>query len=632
MIDKSKNEEPMRLFEEFPPVSTKEWEELIVADLKGADYERKLHWKTIEGFDVKPYYRSEDLEKINYLNVFPGDFPFVRSGRKKENNWFIRQDILVDDIKQANKKALDILMKGIDSLGWLLDPEKEPDIDEIEQLMENIYAQMVQVNFVCGRQAHKVLNIYLELVKKYNRDLEKIHGSVDFDPIGNLIATGAFYLSEKNDFEACAKIIKASSHVPHFRTLAVNAHLFKNAGSSIVEELAFGMAYGNEYLQRVTEQGISIDDVAPNLKFHFGVGSNYFMEIAKIRAARLLWAKIVNAYGPSDAEFTRTHIHSITSDWNKTLYDPYVNMLRATTEAMSAVIGGTNSLTIRPFDVIFRTPSEFSERIARNQQLLLKEESYLDKIVDPAAGSYYIESLTDSIAEQAWKIFLEIMDLGGFVAAFKKGFVQKKIKKTASDRDFAIANRREILVGTNQYPNFSEYLDKSSNWQSQEPLNIPVANQEAEPLRAYRGAQQIEKLRIATDKYALSARRPAAFMLTYGNLAMRRARSQFSGNFFGCAGYTIIDNNGFKTVDEGVDAALKSQAEIIVICAADEDYPAIAPEILEKTGGKAIVVIAGYPKDSVEELKNKGLKHFIHIKSNLLETLGEFQKLMGIIA
>jgi methylmalonyl-CoA mutase len=485
-------------------------------------------------------------------------------------------------------------MKGIDSLGWVLDEEKEPTIDEIEQLMENIYAQIVQVNFVCGKQAPKVLDIYLALVKKYNRDLDKIHGSVDFDPVGRLISTGSFYQTEEADFDACAKIINASSHVPHFRTLAVNAFMFKNAGSSIVEELAFGLAYGNEYLQRVTEKSISIDDVAPNLKFHFGVGSTYFMEIAKIRAARLLWAKIVNAYGPSDAEYTRTHIHSITSDWNKTLYDPYVNMLRTTTEAMSAIIGGTNSLTVRPFDAIFREPSDFSERIARNQQLLLKEESYLDKIVDPAAGSYYIETLTDSIAEQAWKLFLEVMEMGGFVAAFKKGFVQEKIKKTANQRDIAIANRREILIGTNQYPNFTEYLDKPVDQSVLEPKDNTTANAVAEPLKAYRGAQQLEKLRAATDKYALSSKRPAAFMLTYGSLAMRRARSQFSGNFFSCAGYTIIDNNGFKTVDEGVETALKSKAEIVVICAADEDYPVIAPEIREKIGEKAIVVVAGW--------------------------------------
>jgi methylmalonyl-CoA mutase len=630
MVDEKSNTEQQKLFEEFPPVSTREWEDMIMRDLKGADYERKLVWKTIEGFDVRPYYRKEDLEKINYLKVYPGDFPFVRSGRKNENNWFTRQDIKVDNIREANKKALDILMKGVDSLGWILDEDQSPQVDEIEQLMENIYAQMVEVNFVCGRQASEVLNIYLELVKKYNRDLQKIHGSVDFDPIGRLVKTGNFYQDEVADFDACASIIEASKHVPHFRTLAVKGHLFRNAGSSIVEELALAMAYGNEYLSRLTEKGLSVDDIAPNIKFHFGVGSNYFMEIAKIRATRLLWAKIVNAYGPSDAELTRTHIHSITNDWNKTLYDPYVNMLRTTTEAMSAIIGGTNSLTVQPFDAVFREPSVFSERIARNQQLVLREESYLDKIVDPAAGSYYIETLTDSIAEQAWKYFLEIDEAGGFVAAFIKGDIQNKINQTAQKRQTAIANRKEILVGTNQYPNSSELLDESVKDDVMEPDYSPSDDSLAEPLKTCRGAQPFEKLRAATDKHARNARRPHVFMFTYGNLAMRRARAQFSGNFFACAGYQITDNNGFKSVDEGVEAALAAKADIVVVCAADDDYPAIAPEIREKIGDNAIVVIAGYPKDSIEALRQKGLHHFIHIKSNVLETLNEFQRLLGI--
>ncbi len=630
MDDFKKQEEQKKLFENFPPVSTEQWEAVINKDLKGADYEHKLVWHTPEGFRVNPYYRKKDLEKLGYLDVFPGDFPFVRSGRKKENNWFVRQNIAVKDIKEANKKALDILMKGVDSLGFVLDQNHEYSTDDIEQLMENIYAQIVEVNFTCGKQAPNILNIYLELIKKYNRDLQKIHGAVNFDPINNLIVGGNFYISEKQDFEDCAGIIEDSKHIPHFRTLSVNATHFKNSGSNIVQELAFAMAYGNEYLSRLTEKGISIDDIAPNIKFHFAVGSSYFMEIAKVRAARFLWAKVVNAYGPSNAEITRTHIHSVTADWNKTLYDPYVNMLRSTTESMSAIIGGTNSLTVKPFNAIYQQPTEFSERIARNQQLLLKEESYLDKIVDPGAGSYYIENLTDTLIEEAWKLFLEIDDQGGFIEAFKKGIIQKQIKENAEGRNIAIASRKKVLVGSNQYPNYTEHLDESIRDIVMEPADYSMENAIVETLKPYRGAQPFEQMRAKTDTFSRKNKRPAAFMLTYGSLSMRRARSQFSGNFFACAGYEIIDNNGFKTVDDGVKAALESKAEIVVVCATDDDYPVIAPDILEKMGEKAIVVIAGYPKDTIDELKKKGLKHFIHVKSNVLETLTNFQKMLGI--
>lgn len=630
MDDLSLSKKQVELFSEFPPVSTEAWEKVIEKDLKGADYERRLIWKTIEGFDLKPYYRKEHLKNLEYLQVFPGDFPFVRSGRKKENNWFIRQNILVEDIKDANKKALNILMKGIDSLGFDLDPSVKYSIEEIEKLMGNIYAQIVEVNFVCGKQAPEIFRIYLELVKKYNRDLQKIHGSVDYDPIGNLIIGGNFYDSEEKDFEVCRKLIEDSRHAPHYRTLAVSAYHFKNSGSNIVEELAFAMAYGNEYLSRLTAKGLSVDSIAPNIKFHFGTGSGYFLEIAKIRAARLLWAKIVNAYGPSEAEVTRTHIHALTTDWNKTLYDPYVNMLRTTTEAMSAIIGGANSLTVRPFNASFETPGEFAERIARNQQLLLREESHFDKIVDPAAGSYYIENITDALVGEAWKLFLELDEMGGFVAAFKKGFIQGKIGQTAQKRDMAIATRKEVLVGTNQYPNFDERLRKGIDKEVMNPADCTMENNIAETLKPYRGAQAFERLRAKTDIYAREHKRPAAFMFTYGNLAMRRARSQFSSNFFACAGFDVIDNNGFSDIDQGIREALDKKAEIVVICAADDDYPEIAPQILEKIDGKAIVVVAGYPKNAVDELKNRGLKHFIHIKSNVLETLQEFQKLLDI--
>lgn len=630
MDDIKKQEAQQKLFEDFPPVSTESWEAVINKDLKGADYERKLVWRTPEGFKAKPYYRKEDLEKLGYLDMFPGDFPFVRSGRKKENNWFVRQNIAVNNIKEANKKALDILMKGADSLGFVLNQNHKNTIADIEQLMENIYAQVVEVNFICGKQAPNILKVYLELIKKYNRDLQKIHGSVNFDPISNLIIGGNFYQSEEQDFEDCADIIKASTHIPHFRTLAVDATHFKNSGSNIVQELAYAMAYGNEYLSRLTDKGISIDDIAPNIKFHFAVGSSYFMEIAKVRAARFLWAKVVNSYGPSSAEITRTNIHSVTSDWNKTLYDPYVNMLRTTTESMSAIIGGTNSLTVKPFNSIFEDSTIFSERIARNQQLLLKEESYLDKIVDPASGSYYIENLTDSLIEEAWKLFLELDEQGGFIEAFKKGIIQKQIKENAEARNKSIASRKQVFVGSNQYPNYAEYLDKNIRDIVMDPTDCTMENAVVETLKPYRGAQPFEKMRAKTDAFSRENKRPAAFMLTYGNLSMRRARSQFSGNFFACAGFEIIDNNGFKTVDEGIEAALESKAEVVVVCAADDDYPVIAPEILKKMGDNAIVVIAGYPKNTIDELKEKGLKHFIHIKSNVLETLTGFQKMLGI--
>ena len=262
--------------------------------------------------------------------------------------------------------------------------------------------------------------------------------------------------------------------------------------------------------------------------------------------------------------------------------------------------------------------------------MLLKEESYFDKVVDPAAGSYYIENLTNSIAKETWKLFLEIQEKGSFLEAFKSGFIQKIIKGTAQKRDMDIATRKEVLLGTNQYPNPTEFKKDKIEPFVFKAFDCTDENAEVETLKMYRGGQAFEELRYKTDVFAQSGKRPKVFMLTMGNLAMRRARSQFAGNFFSCAGYEIIDNNGFKTVEEAANACLNAKADIAVICSSDDEYADIAPKLYNLLNETTIVVVAGYPKAILEELENKGLKYFIHMKSNVLETLKSFNKELGI--
>ncbi|HPR62382.1 MAG TPA: methylmalonyl-CoA mutase family protein, partial [Prolixibacteraceae bacterium] len=394
---------------------------------------------------------------------------------------------------------------------------------------------------------------------------------------------------------------------------------FRNAGSSIVQELGFSLAMGAEYLTLLTEAGLNIDDVACNVKFNFGVGANYFMEIAKLRAARMLWAKVVEAYGPKCECSAKMLIHSENTIFNKTVYDPYVNMLRTQTEAMSAVLGGTDSMTVLPFNAIYEESTPFSERIARNQQILLKEESHFDKIADPAAGSYYIETLTDSISEQAWKLFLDVQEKGGYVAAFKEGFVQAQVNATAAKMDSAIATRRENLLGTNQFPNFTEYMQKELDTEVFSKKVCKSENAVAEPLARYRGAQAFEALRYATDVYSKNNKRPLAFMLTIGNLNMRKARAQFACNFFAVAGFDVKEGKGYSSVEEGVADAVELGADIVVICSSDDEYAEFAPAAADMLIDP-IFVVAGNPACK-EELEAKGIKNFIHVRSNLLEEL-----------
>ncbi|MDD4374403.1 MAG: methylmalonyl-CoA mutase family protein [Bacteroidales bacterium] len=619
-----------KLFADFQPVSTQQWEDQLLKDHKGADYAKKLIWKTNEGIDVKPYYRSEDLKTIGWLKALPDMFPFVRGNQTKGNDWLVRQDLIVDNIKATNEKALDILMKGVDSLGFELGCNKRYTLEDIELLLKNIRADIAELNFNRTPMHLELVEIIEKLVKKYNRPLDAVKGSVNYDPLARLLRRGIWYKNEEVDFETAFQLINAAKDLPQLRVIGVNGHIFTNAGATIIQEMAFTLSLAAEYLTRLTDKGLFIGEISPRIKFNLAVGSNYFMEIAKLRAYRLLWANITNAYGLNDANNGKMKMHLTNATYNLSVYDPYVNMLRTTTSSMSAILGGADSLTVQPFDVPFETPTAFAERIARNQQLIIKEESYFDKVADPAAGSYYVESLTDSLIKAAWELFLEIQEKGGYLAAVKAGFIQQQIKEAAQKRDMQIATRREIILGTNQYPNTGEQLKQDFHPEIFEADDRRSESALVETIVNYRGPQAFERLRYQTDLFSRQNKRPKVWMLTYGNLAMRKARAGFASNFFGCAGYEIQDNAGFTSIEKGIEAAKDSGAEIIVLCSSDEEYTDTALKAFEALHPDQIVVLAGYPVPLTDELKAAGMEHFIHMKSNLLETLKQFQQLLGI--
>lgn len=605
-----------KLFTEFPPISTAEWKAKVEADLKGADFEKKLVWRTNEGFNVQPMYRAEDIKDLKTTDSLPGEYPFVR-GTKTNNNWFIRQEIVVDDVKKANEKALDILNKGVDSLGFKF--KVEPTEENIAALLNGICLQAVEINFgCCARKAVELAKALVSYIKA-NKAEEVFNGSIDFNPFKRQLKQGIAF---PNDITATAvELVKTVADIKKLRVLSVDSCMLTNAGAYIYQEIGYALAWGNQWLTALTEAGLSTDEVAKRIKFNMGVSTNYFMEIAKFRAVRMLWAQIVKQYEPACDCSCKMAVHAITSEFNQTIYDAHVNLLRTQTEAMSAVIAGIDSLTVVPFDKQYKTPGEFSERLARNQQLLLKEESDMDKIVDPAGGSYYVETLTVSIAQEGWKVFLAVEDNGGFAAQVAAGDVQKAINASAEKRHTDVARRKEDLLGTNQFPNFNEMAnDKIEETGCKCCCSQEKAENAVEGLNSKRAASDFEDLRLATER---AANRPKVFMLTIGNLAMRLARSQFSSNFFACAGYEIIDNLGFATVQEGVDAALAKEADVVVLCSSDDEYAELAPEAYKYLNGRAEFVVAGAPACS-DDLKAIGITNFVNVKSNVLETLKAF--------
>lgn len=614
-----------KLFSGFPPVTVEEWEAKIQQDLKGADYAKKLIRKTLDNITIKPYYRAEDISKSE-ADSAPGEFPFVRGNKQQNNDWEIRQDFRVTDLQAAIEKAVLASSRGTDGIGYDLSHKGDLYYHDFRTLLSKVGIDK-SFHFITKDTAPQILDFLIKALDELGIDRAGFKGSVEFDPLSYLATSGGYFYSEKDDMADAGKMLTQAKDIPNLRVLSVNSHFFSDTGATIVQELAYALSMTSTYMNALTEQGHSVDFIARHMQWNLGIGSDYFMEIAKIRAARMLFAALATSYNSHEAIGTSVFIHSITTKWNKTLYDPNVNMLRLTTEAMSASLGGCNSLLVEPFDTVYNEPTDFSERLARNIQIILKEESYFNRVVDPAAGSYYIETLTNALVEQAWNHFLQIEDQGGFIQAVMAGTIQKEIEGTVQRRTEMVASRREVLLGTNQFPNVNETINGCIAEDKAFPGEFINAEKVASPVIRKRAAMEFEKLRLAVEKR--KTQRPRVFMLTYGSLAMRLARSQFSGNFFACGGYEIIDNHGFKTAEEGVKAAFDAKANIIVVCSSDEEYAEIAPAVADLVKDKAIVVVAGAPAN-MEELKQKGIHEFIHIRSNVLETLKGFHKKLGI--
>ena len=616
----------LNLLADFPVISTQAWKDKIIADLKGADFDKKLVWRTPEGFSVQPFYRREDLKGLKTTVSAPGQFPYVR-GTRTTNDWSIRQNICAcKNARKANAKALEVLNKGINSLGFCLDKDKL-SYHFIKTLLNGIAADCIAINFtICPCKAAELANILVRYYGRMGYDTKHMVGSINVDPIKGMLLKGKALTREQVSAKI-AEVVKAAKSLPNYRVVAVNSVILNNSGAYAAQELAYALAWGAEYMTMLTEAGVPNYRAANAIRFNMGIGGNYFMEIAKFRAGRLLWAKIVEAY--KQPIFTtalrnaaKMNVSAETSRFNMTIFDAYVNLLRSQTETMSAALAGVDEITVTPFDVTYEDPTDFSERIARNQQLLLKEEAHFDKVVDPAAGSYYLENLTASLAAEAWKQFLAIQDAGGMYQMVSEGKVQEAMAANLKARLSDVARRKEVLLGSNQFPNFTEVARKKIKKTEAKACGCQGSCENALPtLPVARAAEEFEALRLETEA---AKKQPVAFMLTIGNLAMRIARAQFSCNFLACAGYKVIDNNGFATIAEGIKAARKAKADIIVLCSSDDEYADLAPKAWKKLQGKKeLFIVAGAPA-CMEDLQKLGIQNFIHVRCNVLDTLKAF--------
>jgi len=578
-----------KLLEEFPPISTEAWEEAIRKDLKGADYTRKLMWQTEEGLAVKPYYRKEDIAALDSLRQ-SRVCSSIAAGRRLNGDWRIREEIDAINPEQANQDARRAVAAGAEQIAFL--NANVQNGSDLGLLLVNL--QEVPIHF---QNAGKAL---LRLLT--TREKER--------------SASAQLSSGWNPFESpafAAEILLALP--PGFVPFTIDGSGFEESGASAVQEIGFTLAAAIDFLGEMTSRTIEVDRAAAAIEFSFAIGANYFFQIAKLRAFRILWARVQESFGGKQ-QSVPARIHARSSRWNKTIYDPHVNILRATTEAMSAALGGADSISVAAFDECYRAPNEASRRMARNTQIVLKQEALLSRVADAGAGSYYLEFLTDFIARESWKIMQGIESAGGFGKANASGQLAKALNESMAAREKAVVERRRVFTGTNQYADPSEKaLDRI------DPMHRSVER---------RGARSYEQLRLRTERHAvLNGKTPRILLAEVGDVKMRSARSGFAQHFLASAGFELVTQR-FESAGE----IAPGNADLIVLCSSDAEYAGLAAELftmLKTLGCSVPVIVAGNPA-SADQLRELGVADFIHVRCNPIEFLTAWQQRLGIEA
>lgn len=706
------NKNQQKLLDEFSTPDFDKWLELVDSQLKGVPFEKKLVTKTFEDIPIQPIYLKKDAKDISA----PGQFPYTRGTKASGavvTNWEVSQRLNYASPKQFNEAITSDIASGITAINLVLDQAGKSGLDpavstkdkigkgglsisfkeDVAEALNQIDSSELIFQIDAGIAALPFTSLLLAYFKQQGVNIEILRGNITFDPLSVLAVEGELDFSLEKIYDQMAGLTKwATKNTPKLKTIGIDARPYLEGGGSAVQELAFAIATAVEYLKEMQNRGLGIDDVAANISFVFATGSDFFMEIAKLRALRSLWANIIEAFGGESASQKAT-IYACSAKYNKTIHDPYVNMLRNTTEAFSSILGGCDVLSVEPFDDIQGEPDAFSRRIARNTQLVLKEECSGDRVIDPVGGSWYVEKLTEQLANSAWKQFQDIEKTGGMFASLKTGFPQNAIAETHQKRSQKVAQLRSVAVGTNKYANLDEstvnpilpdyeqlansrreQLERSKGHRSEitELTELKHTNQAVyedattvinksiqaaskgatlgelidvlgrengdkvsiRPIEIQRGMEAYETLRENANRYKTqNGELPKAFLANMGPLKQHKARADFSTGFLEPGGFQVVNSSGFDDVTGAVKATIDSGARIVVLCSTDDTYPELVPEFtqsLKAMNPEITIVIAGYPKDYIERFKDKGVDEFIHLKANNLELLKKFHQKAGV--
>ena len=698
-------------FGEFAPPTLEAWKEAAVAALKGAPFEKAMYTSTYEGITLDPLYTASDTQDLRAARTFPGSYPLrgASAAGNLRRPWEIAQfcdETLPGDAHEGIVHELD---RGASTVAFVLDGRTREgldadsdgaedggvsvsSLDDLDALLGDLPARH-PLYIHAGASALPLLALLDALAAKRNFPLGKVAGCVGADPLGALLERGSLPAGLDALFGEMAQTFAwARDRETPLRTVLIRGSVFHNGGASAVQEVACAMTSAIETLRALRERGVDVAEFSRRLRFEFSLSSNFFMEIAKLRAARCVWAQIASSFG-GDAEAQKAQIFGRTSLFTKTVYDPYVNMLRNTTEAFSGVVGGVDGLTVGCFDEAIRPGSEFSRRVARNVQVLLQKEFNLLQPVDPAGGSWYVEKLSDELARKIWEELQRIEAAGGFLKGVREGMIQKNVQDVLQQRFKRLAQRADRAVGTNMYPNPAESLPESvePDWKalnaaradalralrasrdeaavkraldalaSTRPGTVAAASAAAsagatlgelsaalragasegggvavEPVLPHRWTEQYEAMRRRTEAFVARKKdNVKVFLANMGPIPQHKARADFIASFMEVAAFEILRNDGFAATDDCAAAAAASGADIAVICSTDATYPELVPPlaraIKERRPGMG-VYLAGAPaaefKDAYVEA---GVDGFLSVRSNCLETLTGFQRAKGML-
>ncbi len=706
-----KHNEEKGLLDEFAVPAYEEWLALVEEQLKGAPFDKKLVSQTAEGISVKPIYLKKDVQNLTPQLSPPGQFPFVRGTKASGNTqkgWEISQTNRFPTAELFNQAACQDISNGLTSLQITLDVAgrigQDPDQsivgvvgknglsiinrEEVVQALKGIDLSSIHMQLEGGMNGFTLLMLILEYVRSNNISFDSLRGGMVFDPFAELAIAGALPASLSVLFDRMAQLAQMTQTiVPGLKSIGIDARPYCEGGGSSAQELGFAMASAVACFRELQQRGLTVDEIAPAMNITFAIGSDFFLEIAKVRAARQLWAKIVRLLGGNESSQKAT-LHSVSARYNTTVNDPYVNMLRTTTEAFSSVIGGSDILTVTPFDDLFGLPDEMSRRVSRNQQLVLKEECHGNRVIVPSGGSWFVENLTDQLGQAAWSVLQDVEKAGGMAEALKTGFVQNAIAEVDQKRRKKLDHRQDVAVGTNMYANLTEVLpemrqpDFEPLWQTRSAaarevksghnatlllaqfaelcgereanitkfidlgiqaiengatlgemsahlLGEAASHENVTPIKIQRKTEAYEALRKkSAEKVSRTGKAPTVFLANMGPFRQHKARAEFATGFFQPGGFSVINPDGFDRIEDAVSAALESDARIVVICSTDDTYPELVPlftERIKKMKPEMTVLVAGYPKEHVNLFQELGVDDFIHLKADNRQLLTKLQ-------